>query len=88
MVNMQLPPPTVTGTAIPSDLTTKNSPLDNYNQMVTTRRQAQYEIERANKKYRFKDKHSTPTGIKILGGTITLASLIILGKHLLTKFKK
>ena len=28
-VNMHLPPPTVTGTAIPSDLQIKNSPLDN-----------------------------------------------------------
>ena len=87
-VNMHLPPPTVTGTAIPSDLQIKNSPLDNYRDLVTTRRQAQDGLDKANKKYKFKDRHSTPTGIKILGGTITLGGLIATGIYLFKKFKK
>lgn len=87
-VNMHLPPPTVTGTAIPSDLQIKSSPLDNYNQLMATRRQAQSGLDSANRKYRFRDKHSTPTGIKILGGTITLGGLIALGVHLFHKYKK
>lgn len=87
-VNMHLPPPTVTGTAIPSDLQIKNSPLDNYKDLMTTRRQALDGLNKANKKYRFKDRHSTPTGIKILGGTITLGGLIALGVHLFHKYKK
>lgn len=87
-VNMHLPPPTVTGTAIPSDLQIKNSPLDNYRELVATRRQAQDGLDRANKKYKFRDKHSTPAGIKILGGTITLGGLIALGVHLFHKYKK
>lgn len=87
-VNMHLPPPTVTGTAIPSDLQIKGSPLDNYRQLMANKNQAMQGVDKANNKYRFKDKHSTPTGIKILGGAITLGSLIATGSYLLSKFKK
>lgn len=82
---MKLPPPTVTGSAIPSDLKIKNSQLEKYNELQAIRQQAQQDIQAANKKYAFKDKYSTPVGIKILGCTITLAGLLLLAKKLFKK---
>ncbi len=75
-LNMQLPPPSVTGMAIPGALVVEDKTSQNYQRIMQIRREAQEAVERENKKYEHKDKYQTPTGIKILGiaGTLALAA--------------
>ena len=84
-INMKLPPPNVTGIILPGTLEINNSPTKNYDQLVAIRRQAQDEITSANKKFARKSKHSTPLGIKILGGASLLTALAWGVKKLLKK---
>lgn len=84
-INMKLPPPSVTGVSLPGALEIKNSPTQNYDRLVQTHKQACDELSVANKKYARKDKHSTPIGIKILGGMTLLTALAWGVKKLLKK---
>lgn len=84
-INMKLPPPTVTGVNLPGALEVKGSPTQNYDKLVATRRQAQDEITLENKKFAKKSKHSTPLGIKIVGGVTLLSALAWGVKKLLKK---
>ena len=75
-LNMQLPPPSVTGMAIPGALVVEDKTSQNYQRLLQIRRAAQAAIEQENKKYAHKDKYQTPTGIKILSvaGVLALAA--------------
>jgi len=83
-VNMKLPPPTVTGTAIPSNLEIK-SDLQRYREAVDLRHQAQDELNIANKKYKKKDKHKTPTVVKVLSGIALALAAFFVGKKIIKK---
>ena len=80
-----LPPPTVTGSSIPTNMVVSNSQLDRYRELQERRRQAQAAIDAESKKYSYQSKHETPTGIKILGGIVGLGGLLYLGKKLFKK---
>ena len=77
-LNMQLPPPCVTGVSIPGALQVQDNSTQNYMRLKQIRREAQYAIELENKKYQKKDKHKTPIGIKAIGG-ITATVLAAVG---------
>lgn len=83
-VNMQLPPPTVTGVAIPANLDIK-SELANYREIQAMRNQARNAVIERNKKYQGKDSYSTPTSIKVLGGIIAAAGAFLGIKALIKK---
>lgn len=80
-----LPPPTVTGSSIPTNMVVSNSQLDKYRELQERRRQAQAAINTESKKYEYQTRYDTPTGIKIIGGIIGLGGLLYLGKKLFKK---
>lgn len=84
-INMQLPPPSVTGVSLPGALEVESSPTKNYDRLIAIRRQAQDEIAIEHKKFAKKSKHQTPLGIKILGGASILTALAWGVKKLLKK---
>lgn len=84
-INMQLPPPNVTGIAIPGNLAVKSGQLSSYEELLSTRRQARDAVELECKKYQKKDKHKTPGVVKFFGGLSVLTGLAFLAKKLLRK---
>ena len=82
-MHMKVPPPKVTGTPIPGDIKTSNE-TSYYKEAKARRQQASDELRILNKKYQRKDKHKTPTSVKVFGGII-LSALMAIG---LKKFIK
>ena len=86
--NMQLPPPNVSGVAIPGALAVKKSSLDNYKRQLEIRRIAQENYAAKNKQFQFKDKEKTPRAVKFLLATGALVAAFFGAKHLIKNFKK
>lgn len=84
-LNMYLPPPSVTGVAIPGGLVVEDKSSQNYQRILQIRREAQEAIERENKKYEHKDKHKTPVGIKAIGAALAVTFAALGVKRLFKK---
>lgn len=82
---MYLPPPKVTGMAIPNNIVGVKSDVANYREIVNTRNAERDSVNLEMAKYAKKDKHKTPAVIKFFAGLLSVGTIGYLIKKAIKK---